>query len=164
MKKQNAFLTWILVMVLGAACALASTPAHAQSRFCASAWIQEPFILPDGSAHAPGTLKVCTDTAISPVAQLQRTYVDGMPIGAFLSRRQTGELPVSDKAPALFVFQRDLEGRLCLERYAVWDGRKARSFDMTTAKSNEMVARGRKPAPLQPLPEKETIVVAATRN
>ena len=165
MKKKNASLTWIPAVILGVVCAVAPCPAQAQSGYCASAWIAEPFILPDGSVHSPGNLKICTAAPMSPVSQLQRTYVDGMPIGAFVSRRQTGELNVTDKDPAIFVFQRDLESRLRLERYAVWDGSKALAFDMTASAPKGMTVARRDCKPLAPLPPvRETIVVVASRN
>ena len=65
-----------------------TTPASAG--FCTSALVEEVFALPDGSVHPAGRLTLCAGGS-SPVFALQRTFVDGRPVGMFTSRREVVE-------------------------------------------------------------------------
>jgi hypothetical protein len=58
---------------------------------CTTATIDEPFRLPDGLLHDGGKLTLCHDRNRSPVAALHEVRVDGMGVGLFVSRSDTGE-------------------------------------------------------------------------
>ena len=67
------------------------TTAPAAARTCTSALVDEVFTLPDGSVHPAGRLTLCLGSESSPVFALQRTFVDGRPVGMFTSRREIVE-------------------------------------------------------------------------
>ena len=81
--------------------ALGSVPAAA--RTCASADIDEPFVLPDGNLHPAGRLTLCFERENSPVSYLHRVYVDHEPIGIFGSRRELQEATDGDRYYLLFI-------------------------------------------------------------
>jgi len=86
---------------------------------CVSAVIDEPFVLPGGSAHDAGRLSLCIQRTHSPIATLHEMRVDGMAVGLQQSRRGTTEERSS--APPFMVFTRNAEGRLLLDGYAESD-------------------------------------------
>ena len=102
-----------LALALNATALDAATPTGA----CVSAKIDAPFRLPDGSLHPAATLTMCEARAFSPVATIHSTYVDGRPVGMFVSRIRHGERAGS-AAPSV-VLQRDDEGRLDLLGYVI---------------------------------------------
>jgi len=78
----------LFVFALAATVFFAGAPAAAG--ICTSALIEENFALPDGSVHPAGRLTLCPG-GFSPVFSLQRTFVDGKPVGMFASRRDLVE-------------------------------------------------------------------------
>jgi hypothetical protein len=98
--------------------AFAATTVAAQARSCVRATIGEPYVLPDGSRHAGGLLRICLDRAYSPVSGLH-TIVAGNVSGTFLSRRGRPESGGEPAAPPRILFARDARHRLHLLGYAV---------------------------------------------
>jgi hypothetical protein len=84
---------------------------------CISALVPDPVVLPDGSVQPAGQLRICLARALSPVAGLHETYVDGRAVGRFIS--QAGQAEAGDEAETpFFVFRRSPAGALVLEGYA----------------------------------------------
>jgi hypothetical protein len=102
----------------------ASTP-------CIRADMFRPFILPDGSYHQSGTLRLCLDREYSPVAGLHRTLVDGDPIGMFISKSVLSEGVEPGQQPVV-IFRRMHGGRLALLGYAVPVHGRTRIYWMST--------------------------------
>ncbi len=50
-----------------------------------------PVQLPDGNTYPAGVLTLCDSAALSPVATLHKTYVNGQPVGILVSRRRANE-------------------------------------------------------------------------
>ncbi len=96
------------------------SPALATTDLCISATLSEPFLLPDGSEHSDGILTLCLSGDYSPVASFHETYVDGMPLGLFLSHRCVSEGPA--EADPFMMFHREPDGRLRLYGYALPSG------------------------------------------
>lgn len=90
-----------VMLVLGlAACASVS---WAQDRgACVTANVPEPFVLPDGTLHAPGRITVCTQQVLNPVTGLHRMQVgDGACVMA-MSRRSHAEARGDTRPVLLF--------------------------------------------------------------
>jgi hypothetical protein len=83
---------------------------------CIHVDLYEPIRLPDGSVYPAGVLTLCDTAALSPVATLHKTYVNGQPIGILISRRKANETKGSE--PPTVVFRRD-HGALDLVGYAL---------------------------------------------
>jgi len=94
----------------------AAGEAMAQPRVCVRADIAESFVLPDGSTHPPGLLRICLDRAYSPVAGLHSISAGDGARGIFFSRRIKAE---GAMASAQFAFMRDGAGALVLRGYTV---------------------------------------------
>jgi hypothetical protein len=109
----------VLAIVGSLAITLTATPAKAAtpSGACVTALIETPFRLPDGSLHDAGTLTLCDAKRFSPIATLHRTYVNGRPVGMFVSRHRFGESAAAG-APGI-VFHHDGAGRLDLFGYVL---------------------------------------------
>jgi hypothetical protein len=71
---------------------------------CIRVDVGEPVRLPDGNVYPAGVLTLCDTAALSPVATLHKTYVNGRPIGILVSRKRTNEKKSDD--PPVVVFQR----------------------------------------------------------
>lgn len=84
---------------------------------CISTSVPDTMVLPDGSVHPAGQLRICYTRAFSPVAGLHETYVNGQPVGRFVSRTGQGEAGSEAEGP-FFVFSRNTRGALVLEGYA----------------------------------------------
>jgi hypothetical protein len=96
---------------------LLSAPAFASSGSnCTTASIPEPFMLPDGTEHGAGTLKLCVERRHSPVSHMHETYVDGMAVGLHIGRTNSSEGPAT--AGSYVMFGRGTDGRLRLLGYA----------------------------------------------
>ncbi len=91
-----------------------TTESRADDGICASAHVDEAFVLPDGSEHPSGRLTLCLSRDLTPVASLHRTFVDGMPIGAFTSRRTA----IEGEDGQYFLFDRAAAGTLSLAGYS----------------------------------------------
>jgi hypothetical protein len=101
----------------GFAALLFAAPAAAGSGDCVKAYIDEPIILPDGSLHPPGVLKICVRQH-SPSAGMHKTSVDGRAIGEFQSLYRPTRRPSEDPRPVL-VFEREPERGLALLGYTI---------------------------------------------
>ena len=76
---------WIVLVV--AVLVAGQGEALAARDICVSAEVPEPILLPDGSWHPAGVLKLCLRGDYSPGAAFHETYVNHMPIGLFLSHQ-----------------------------------------------------------------------------
>ena len=102
--------TKIKGLILMGALMLTATGAIAGGR-CYTAEVPQTMVLPNGSTHAPGLLRICPDQAISPVSILHRTDVGGRPMGMFLSVPRNVEMSV-EEGKAQFVFMRNARDEL----------------------------------------------------
>ena len=83
---------------------------------CIRVDVFEPVRLPDGNVYPAGVLTLCDTAALSPVATLHKTYVNGRPIGILVSRKRANEKKGDE--PPVVVFQRD-RGALDLVGYTL---------------------------------------------
>lgn len=104
-------------VALAACVLLAAAPAAAVERRCVSAEIDEAMVMPDGSVQPAGTLTLCDSRALSPVAALHETRVNGRGIGMFVSHVRVAE-SAPDVDPVA-VFERRGDGRIVLIGYTV---------------------------------------------
>jgi hypothetical protein len=118
----------------------ATAPVAAEARACATVKIDESFVMPGGSEHAPGMLRLCQGGAFSPSRALHVGYVDGDQVGMLISQRGLSEAPTDDQP--FMIFARDHRGRLHLYGLALpcaegmetflfegFPSRQARSFE-----------------------------------
>ena len=103
----------ILVLIV----AFAAADMAAQPRTCVRADVEEPFLLPDGSVHPAGLLRICIDRDYSPVAGLHSIAAGDGARGIFLSRRIKAE-GVTNGSPRL-AFVRDVAGILVFRGYTL---------------------------------------------
>ena len=96
---------------------LAIGPAVASARVCATAQIDESFVLPDGSAHEPGALKLCRGTDYNPATTLHSSFVNNMAVGMLFGRSSASE-SAGNEQPFLVFVRNDL-GQLRLFGYAL---------------------------------------------
>jgi hypothetical protein len=111
---------WTLAMTIAAlaAASLCATGAAmaGSGGGCIRVDVDQPVRLPDGNVYPAGVLTLCDTAALSPVATLHKTYVNGQPIGILISRRRANE--TKDTEPPTVVFQRD-RGTLDLVGYSL---------------------------------------------
>ena len=69
---------------------------------CIHVDVSLPVHLPDGNTYPAGVLTLCNTAALSPVATLHKTYVNGRPVGILVSRRRANEAPSDDPPSVLF--------------------------------------------------------------
>ena len=101
--------------------AFAWREAGAQPRTCVRATLDEAFVLPDGSWHPAGLLRICLDRELAPGAGLH-TIVAEQAASRHLSRRTPVE--TEDRAASRLAFVRDRTGILLFRGYTlVHDGR-----------------------------------------
>ena len=130
----------IAAIALGA---LAVTAAAAQPPTCVRASIAEPFVLPDGTRHPAGTLRICLDRDYSPVAGLHTIVAADGTAGAFLSRREKAETEASRAVP-MIAFVRDASQSLALLGYTIPRGEQTLVYWIESP-------RGRRTAPRESL-------------
>ena len=111
-KRFDVVLLFVAVVVLAV-----SGPAVAALDGCFSAQVEAPFVLPDGSGHAPGELRVCMVDYANPATGLYVISVDGAPMGRYRARLDRVENGGQADA-ALLVFARR-EGATTLELQGV---------------------------------------------
>ncbi len=87
---------------------------------CVTADIPGEFVLPNGSVHEAGALKLCLERTHSPVAAHHRLYVEGHAVQMVQSRIGRSESPSGDEQFALFY--RNALNQLELIGYARRDG------------------------------------------
>jgi len=112
------------------ACVLLALPGIAQAgqRLCTVATIQEPFVLPDGSEHAAGSLKICHLQHHYPSTDLLVSYVDGKNVGLLLG--VAGHNESGPDAEPFMIFARDREGKLRLYGYALREAGGVATFTL----------------------------------
>jgi len=137
--------------------ALAASPAWSQGRGqCAQIETPWPMILPDGSTHEPGPLKLCLQQMYTPSSGLHEIRVNGASIGLFVSRVGTSEQPV--EGVPIVVFKRDGTDEHYLVGYAWPDGESMRTYVLRNAgMGSRAIARNSQ----LPLFESESIVLMA---
>jgi hypothetical protein len=136
-----------------------AVPSRAADGICSSADVDEGFVLPDGSEHSAGRLTVCVTRDLTPVASLHRTSVDGMPVGAFTSRRTGNE----GEGPQYFLFDRDGAGTLRLAGYSCPSGAGAGTFLLD--RSGEVrVRQGPRASASKPATADDTVPIATLRD
>jgi hypothetical protein len=92
---------------------------------CIHVDVSLPVHLPDGNTYPAGVLTLCDTAALSPVATLHKTYVNGRPVGILLSRRRANETR-GDALPVV-VFQSD-GGTLDLVGYTLPSARRGVTY------------------------------------
>ena len=107
--------------------ALAPSLAWSQDRGqCARIELPWPIVLPDGSTHEAGSLKLCLQQMWTPASGLHEIRVNGRSIGLFMSRVGTSEAPV-ERVPVV-VFRRNGTDEHYLLGYAWPDGEIMRTY------------------------------------
>ncbi|HEX5042460.1 MAG TPA: hypothetical protein VFV75_06115 [Candidatus Polarisedimenticolaceae bacterium] len=122
MRPRSAFAA-AAFLVLGAL----AGPSFADGRACVRANVEEPFLLPDGSWHEAGLLRICLDRTYSPSAALHTIQAAEGTAGTFLSRRGVSEAPAAAAAPRI-LFARGPSRTLRLMGYAVAQGERTRIY------------------------------------
>lgn len=61
---------------------------------CVVADVPAPVVLPDGSVHPAGPLRLCLERNLNPVAEMHRISIAGGPQGMFVGQRRRAELDV----------------------------------------------------------------------
>ncbi len=89
---------------------------------CIRVDLVEPVRLPDGNVYPAGALTLCDTVALSPVATLHKTYVNGRPIAILVSRKRANETKSNE--PPSVVFQRS-DGALDLVGYTLPSPRRS---------------------------------------
>jgi hypothetical protein len=113
----------LLFAALAFVLAFAFQPGHASNKTCASADIEEPFALPDGSVHPAGKLTLCHSHEHSPVKTMHRVLVDRHPVGLFSSERQL-VAAAAEPTPYYLIFERRAGSTLRLAGYGKPSGGK----------------------------------------
>ncbi len=118
---------WAAAVALGAVVALSPSLAWSQDRGrCARVEAPWPIVLPDGSAHEAGSVKLCLQQMWTPASGLHEIRVNGRSIGLFMSRVGTSEAPV-ERVPVV-VFRRNGTDEHYLLGYAWPDGEIMRTY------------------------------------
>ena len=124
---------------------------EAQPRTCVRATVEEPFVLPDGSRHPAGLLRICLDRDYSPVSGLHTIVSEDRGPGWFLSRRNRVE--GEDAASPRMAFVRDSSGALRLRGYTLARGHRVEAYWIEPPRGVHVAAA--------PAPADQTLWVAA---
>ena len=117
---------------------LAVGPAPAGgANHCVRAQVPGSFVMPDGTEHEAGTLRICMNRQYSPVAGLHEMSADGGSTRMYISRMQTSEGVVDDATPYV-MFRRNGGGSLVLTGYAVPDGDRYLVFRMESIANRQV--------------------------
>jgi hypothetical protein len=115
---------WIAALILFA-------PAAAQgSGDCLQAEVPTPMVLPDGSEHPAGSLRICMSKNYSPVSGLHKTSVDGRVIGLFRSRQGVSEAEFTGRNDPFVLFHRGENDHLVLVGFAWPSGERLQTYRM----------------------------------
>lgn len=157
----------ILAALAFAAVLLAPAAWSGGSGRCIITSVPDPLVLPDGSVHPAGQLRICLTQEFSPVAGLHETWLNGQPVGRFVSR--TGQAEAGDGTETPFVvFRRTRGGELVLEGWADPRGRRLNTYLVRTVgqAQPEMIAHWREARELgaKGEPLEDVILLAAARN
>jgi hypothetical protein len=138
----------LLMLTFAVGLLTSSVPAQAGDRgTCTSAFVSEPFRAPDGSLHEAGKLTICASREYSPVSWLHATYIDGYPVGMWMSRRGSSE-GLEDGGRPFIMFRRDAAGLLHLSGYASPAGNTMVTYqlDLARVEASQRVAAREGPA------------------
>lgn len=113
------------VIALGMLLTVAGAVSAADVGRCATAWVPHPIVLPDGSVHDPGALRLCLK-ALDPVSGYYEISINGRAFGRWPSRIGASEGPA--EANPVAVFQWTDEGQLKLIGYAHPDGDRMATY------------------------------------
>jgi hypothetical protein len=102
--------------------------AEAAHSLCTSAQVPEPFVLPDDSEHAAGSITLCKVRKHSPTRSLLVGYVDGHQVAMLLGT--SGHNEIGSEALPFMLFARDADGRLRLYGYGVPEGNAVETFTL----------------------------------
>jgi hypothetical protein len=107
--------TQLSILILTAALlAVAPGAAHAESR-CLTAEVPMPVVLPDGSVHDSGAVRLCVTGRLNPVADFHKIQFEGRAIGEYAGRKIDSEAPLGRP---YMIFHRSANGELILIGYA----------------------------------------------
>jgi hypothetical protein len=121
-------LLFTLALIALAACAVNA----GERQHCLRAEIDQNFVLPDGSVHPPGELRLCLIRSMSPISSAHHTHVDGHSVGYFMSvKTNFATADPGFAAAPYFEFVRNWHGELELRGYAVTDGTTMLAYDLT---------------------------------
>ena len=121
------------LLVLLATALLGTGTASAASDDCVSANVPGPIMLPDGTFHPPGTIRVCLTDRLSPVAGVHETSIAGRPVGMYLSRVKRLEATPESRPDPLFEFTRTEDGIWILDAYSMPDGNRVVLYQLRPA-------------------------------
>jgi len=121
----------------------AAREVAAQPRTCVRADIAETFVLPDGSRHPAGRLRICLDQEFSPVAGLH-TIVADQAAARFTSRRTKVE--GADHEGSRIAFVRDGSGALALRGYTLARGSRVEAYWIQPARTRVVASAPPPPA------------------
>ena len=125
--RQRTLLVLATIIIL-----LACVANAGERRHCLRAEIDENFMLPNGSVHPPGELKLCLIRSMSPVSGAHGTHVNGHSVGYFLSVKMKLAAPEQTASTEpYFEFVRNRRGELELRGYAWHDGSTLLAYDLT---------------------------------
>lgn len=164
-KAQEKALRALKALGLGAvaaAAALGAGPAQAQRLGeCVRVELDAAVVLPDGSLHETGLLRLCFDRKMNPAAGIHEIRVDDAAQMA-VSRIARAEADVVDGA--VVVFERNRAGELRLIGYAVPDGERLVTFTMERPGQRAGALRARGGLLEPPGEDYEKILIAAHRS
>jgi hypothetical protein len=103
---------WILGVVAAAFVAVSTVVAGPG---CLTVTVPTEVILPDGSTHEPGALRLCFDRKLNPVAELQEISLAGMAQGLYVGKTYQAE---GDVARPVVLFHRNADDAWILVGFA----------------------------------------------
>ena len=130
MRQSRIFDAVILTIVILALPGLSGVASAEQLGRCYSADIHERIVLPDGSEYPPSSLKICMSREYVPGSGLLTTYINGSPVGSFVGRVGTTPGSAEIEGP-FFLFLRSHDGALGLQGYAVDEGDRMCTYNMS---------------------------------
>ena len=146
------------IFIVGAILGSVPAPAGELGR-CYSAEVPDPVVLPDGSSHPPGSLRICLSSKESPVRGRHVTSVDGRAIGAFQSRLGFAPEAAAQGGTAYFVFRRNGHSQLVLLGYAAYLGDRWHTYRMAQGPAALVAFEG---SPIKA--PKDTVLLAAAKK
>jgi len=119
MNSKLRFATVLAALLIGSV-AMASDVGR-----CATAWVPHPIVLPDGSVHEPGALRLCLKS-VDPISGYYEISINGAALGRWPSRIGESEGPAS--AHPVAVFKWTDEGNLQLVGFARPNGSRMATY------------------------------------
>lgn len=130
----------ILVMASALALAAGGNTGASTGRRCVIAWVPSNVVLPDGSVHSPGLLRLCNTHVLSPASTLHELTMDGAPVGLLAGRAYRTEGGGPLERPVIF-FCREKTGDLRLVGYVVPTAKGSVGFDLSGGFARRTVPR-----------------------